>query len=75
MTEALIALREECLDCVERQKGILARIQSRLAKTKEHQHLDVQERGRGGCKETPKVETNLFVITRLTIFSSRVLKD
>lgn len=29
--EALNALRENCLDCIERQKGILARIQNRLA--------------------------------------------
>ena len=29
--EALIALRADCLACVERQSDILARIQSRLA--------------------------------------------
>ena len=29
--EALIALREDCLACIDRQHAIIARIQSRLA--------------------------------------------
>jgi hypothetical protein len=29
--EALIALRDQCVDCIDRQRDILARVQNRLA--------------------------------------------